>query len=249
MKRPIQIVRCVVGVGLLGTLGCNQSAPPAAAVVPVAANEAKADPAPKEKPAEVAKADLPPLADGGAFPFPDDAGGKALQKALTPSAPAAMPVGAPVAPKERKLPAYLNVPSPPLPDAASIPPRLGLPQNKPVQPSPLPERVPSDFGGTVPVLPGRSELPVGPLTRQEGVDLSKPAPLPTLGTRVADRAPLADPTVEFTAQSVVSTVLPLRTEPTGFLRITLPDPFENSEAARPRTPVVEDPNKSLPRSR
>jgi len=61
----------------------------------------------------------------------------------------------------------------------------------------------------------------------------------------ADRAPLSDPTVEFTARSVVSSSLPLRTLPVGFLRIPLPDPFEHADAARPRTPVVEDPNRAL----
>ena len=71
--------------------------------------------------------------------------------------------------------------------------------------------------------------------------------LPPLSTRpVPNRGPLTDPTIEFTARSVISLNLPLRTEPTGYIRINLPDPFENAEAAKPRTPVMENPNRSLP---
>jgi hypothetical protein len=44
---------------------------------------------------------------------------------------------------------------------------------------------------------------------------------------------------------VISAMLPLRIDPTGFIRINLPDPFENADAAKPRTPIVEDPNRAL----
>jgi hypothetical protein len=82
--------------------------------------------------------------------------------------------------------------------------------------------------------------------RRDGRDVSKPADLPILSNRpVPDRAPLTDPTLEFTARSVISVSLPLRSVQVGFLRIALPDPFEHAEAARPRTPVVENPNRSL----
>jgi hypothetical protein len=80
----------------------------------------------------------------------------------------------------------------------------------------------------------------------EGRDPSKPAELPLLSSKpVPDRASLADPTVEFTARSVISIVLPLRADPAGFVRINLPDPFEHAAAAKPRTTVPEDPNRSL----
>jgi hypothetical protein len=185
--------------------------------------------------------------DGGTFPFPNDAGGKALAKSLAPASPKPMPAGSPTVRKERQLPPFLESPSPTGADVTGSLPRLPIAAAKVVRPSPLPDRVPSDLGGIVPQLPPRSDFPTGPLTRQESRDLSKPAELPILSTRpVPDRAPLADPTVEFTAQSVISQTLPLRTGPTGFIRINLPDPFEHADAARPRTPVVENPNRSLP---
>jgi hypothetical protein len=228
----------------VGLTSCGRSPSPPATVVVV-------DPSDSMKvadPGEVAKNDPAPLTDGGSFPFPDDAGGKALAKTLAPAAPAPapMPAAVPAAPRKRRLPAYLDLPTPPLPDAASSPPRLALPPTRQVRPIPLPDRVPLDLGGVVPDLPGRPDLPIGSLTRTESRDVSRPADLPVLSPKpVPDRAPLADPTAEFTAASVISPTLPLRTEPAGFIRINLPDPFENADSAKVRTPVVEDPNRVL----
>jgi hypothetical protein len=159
-----------------------------------------------------------------------------------------MPATAPVAPRDRKRPAFLDAPMPPLPDAANSPPRLALPPVKAVRPIPLPERVPTDLGAVIPDLPARPEVATGSLTRIPARDQSEPAGLPILSPKpVADRAPLTDPTAEFTAASVISPSLPLRTTPAGFVRIDLPDPFENAAAGKVRTPVVEDPNRVLPR--
>jgi hypothetical protein len=237
--------KLLAGLAAVGLTSCGQSsAPPEVAVVPAVAAAEKPQPAVGVEPA--AKND--PVPDGGTFPFPDDTGGKALAKTLTPAAPPPLPAIAPAVPKERKLPAYLNAPTPPLSDAASSVPRLGFAPIKEVRPVPLSDRVPLDLGGVAPNLPDRPEIATGPLTRTEGRDVSRPAELPILSPRpVPDRAPLADPTAEFTAASVVSPSLPLRTEPAGFVRINLPDPFEHAGAARVRTPVVEDVNRVLPR--
>jgi hypothetical protein len=228
-----------------GLTSCGQSpAPPVVAAMPAIVSDQPepAKPVPTEKP------ESPPLADGGTFVFPDDTGGKSLAKMLTPASPPAMPASAPPRPRERKLPAFLDAPEPPLADAASNPPRLALPPIKDVRPTALPERVPPDLGGSTAELPPRPETPVGSLTRIPAADLSKPAPLPALGQKpVPDRAPLADPTAEFTAKSVISPGLPLRTEPAGFVRINLPDPFENAGTAKVQTPVIENPNRVLPR--
>lgn len=251
MNRTHLLIAALTAAGLTG---CHQSsAPPAVAAGPAvmaAATETttSTDSAPETRPSEgEAVAPEPaPLADGGTFPFPGDAGGSALAKALPPAVPPAMPVANPVAPRDRTLPAFLKVPAPPLPDAASAPPRLALPPGKAVRPSPLADPVPLDLGGLVPDLPARAEPPVGPLTRTDRRDVSEPADLPLLSAKpVTNRAPLTDPTSEFTATSVVRDKLPLRATPADFVRIDLPDPFENAAAARPRTPVVEDPNRAL----
>jgi hypothetical protein len=233
----------LVAAAAIGLASCGQSpAPPAVTVAP-ALVEPKADLADP-----VAKNDSAPVPDGGTFRFPDDAGGKALTKMLTPAAPPPMPAAVPAAPRQRKLPAFLDTPTPPPPDAASSPPRLALPPIKDVRPVPLPEQVPTNLGSAIPDLPARPEIATGSLTRIPARDLSRPAELPILSPKpVADRAPLTDPTAEFTAASVISPSLPLRTEPAGFVRINLPDPFENAAAGKVRTPVVENPNRVLPR--
>jgi hypothetical protein len=188
------------------------------------------------------------LAEGGSFTFPDDMGGKALAKRLTPAVPPSMPASVPSAPRPRKLPAFLDAPEPPLPDAAGSPPRLALPAIKELRPTALPERIPADVGSSIADLPPLPESPAGSLTRNPAADLSKPATLPILTSKpVADRAPLTDPTAEFTAGSVISPSLPLRTEPAGFIRINLPDPFENAGTGKVQTPISENPNRVLPR--
>lgn len=244
MNRRVQFLGSFA-IAACGMAGCNQSPPPAAAVAPVAVAEEKAAPVTKDLPPAERKTER--IADGGTFSFPDDAGGKALTKLVTPPVPAPMPSTVPVVPKERRLPAFLDAPAPLTFDATSAPPRLPLPDAKPARPTALPDRVPSDLGGLLPQLPPRGEFATGPLTRSDARNVSVLPELPPLSPRpVADRGPLTDPTIDFTARSVINPNLPLRTEPTGFVRINLPDPFEHVEAAKPRTPVAESPNRSLP---
>ena len=177
--------------------------------------------------------------------FPMTPAARLLAKKLAPQ-PAPLPAVAAVTPRERKIPGFLGDPTPVSADSANSIPRLSLPDSKPVRPTPLPDRVPTEIGGPMPNLPARAELPTGPLTRQLARNVNEPPELPYLSPRpVADRAPLTDPTIEFTAQSAISSKLPLRTDPTGFIRFNLPDPFEHADAAKPRTPVIENPNRSL----
>ena len=248
----MKIIRSLLAGSVIGVIGCNQSSPPVVVATPVVAVDE--NPEQSKPPAEKKNMDDSivkdkndaPIKDGGTFAFPDDAGGKALAKTLTPSGVTSMLAGAPPQRKERVLPQYLDAPSPALADASGSMPRLPLPVKKETRPTPLPDRVPTELGALIPQMPPRAEIVTGPLTRQESRDVSKPAELPFLSQRpVADRAPLTDPTIEFTAQSAISATLPLRTEPTGFIRINLPDPFEHAEAAKPRTPVVEDPNRAI----
>ena len=249
MTRTRTLLAALAAAGLTS---CHQSPEPSAtvAVAGPAVVATTTEPVTKDEPAPAAPAakdETPSLADGATFAFPDDAGGKALAKTLPPTVPPPMSSATPAAPRERKLPGYLDAPTPPLPDAASAPPRLALTPTPDPRPVPLPDRVPLDLGGVIPDLPARPEIHTGLLTRTEGRDPSQPAELPPLSPKpVPDRAPLADPTAEFTAASVISPKLPLRTEVTGFVRINLPDPFENADAAKVRTPVVEDPNRVLP---
>jgi hypothetical protein len=251
MSPYTRVLRSTVIAGLATATGCGQSSAPGPAVAVVQAEVVAGEDKPesrKEGRADSASVPKPEQAatPNGAFRFPDDSGGKALAQVLAPPAPPRLPMEAPARPRERRVPDLLDVSRPQSPDPGGPQPRLSLPASNGTRPTALPDRVPADLGGVFPSLPERTELATGPLTRRDGPDISKPPDLPILSPKpVADRAPLTDPTFEFTARSVISPSLPLRTDPAGFVRINLPDPFEHAATAKPRTPVVEDPNRVL----
>jgi hypothetical protein len=181
------------------------------------------------------------------FRFADDAEGRALAELLTPATVAKSPDAEKRSkPLERTLPEYVADPSR-MATLNSLPPaRLLNPPTGPVLPRTLPDRPPHDLGGLLLPSPGPIRLPDGALTRVEGSgELSRPAPLPVLGKPVPDRASLEDPTVDFTAKTVILETIPLRSEPDVNSKINLPDPFELRETIRFRGEVKETP-ESMP---
>ena len=110
---------------------------------------------------------------------------------------------------------------------------------------PLPDRVPLELAQTFPNLPERIEFPVGSLTKWEMLDVKQPAPLSILARLTPDRASLDDPTLEFTAQSILNNKLPLRSTEAPFVKVNLPDPFENVEAAKVKVAIKQDPLTAL----
>lgn len=246
--------------GLLGlAVGCSKSsqetqeATPAPSRVLNAVTAAKASSETKAKPAEkttsTPKTEPPKSTNSSPTPFafPDDAAGQLLAKQLPPTDPGLGGSGQRSAQQARELPGALASPAAPLPRPTDAMPRLPLPAAGQARLTPLPDSVPLELAPVQPNLPERSSLPAGPLTKQPGPDMARPVDVPILSAKpVSDRAPLTDPTMPFTAASVISAVLPLRTEVLGFFRINLPDPFENSSSAKPITPPNDDPNRSLP---
>lgn len=208
---------------------------------PVAAAQEQPKPvAVKEQPKEAAK----PAAVGD-FAFPTDEGGKILGRILPPKPPASLGPLPTKEPSERKLPAFLSNP-----DLATVPPTLApLPYPQPpraiVRPTAMPDRVPADLAQHDLDRPETIVLPVGALTKIDRLDLSKPAELPILARPTADRASLDDPTAEFTARSVINSNLPLRVGLSMFVRVNLPEPFENAAAAKVKTTLPDDPNSAL----
>lgn len=250
MGQRSSIYRLIALFGVTGVLSCNQAPPPPAIAAADQDTITVAVEAKQDRPTMVARqaptappAKVEPLPVKGEFAFPDDNGGKLLATILLPANPPSLPATE-ASPRERILPAFLESPSLPSNEAANSPATLRSLQPKAIFPSALPDRVPLELAPPLPTLPERAPLPTGPLTRQDGRDVNTPADLPILSPLpVGDRAPLTDPTIEFTAQSVISIVLPLRSETTGFIRFTLPDPFENS--TRSPIPIVDDPNRAL----
>jgi hypothetical protein len=70
-------------------------------------------------------------------------------------------------------------------------------------------------------------FPAGKRTRLPSVDVNQPLPLPLLAQPVPDRAPLDDATGEASHTAALAAAPPRRGTPAPFLRLGLPDPFEN----------------------
>jgi hypothetical protein len=100
------------------------------------------------------------------------------------------------------------------------------------------------------VPPQAQVLPAGERTRVSSPDPDQPIPLPILARPVPDRASLEDATTEASTAAALAGPLPRRTSPAPFLRLKLPEPYENRRplslplpeedatptAASPRTP-------------
>jgi hypothetical protein len=82
-------------------------------------------------------------------------------------------------------------------------------------------------------VPGGERAPV------PSGDVNRPLPLPVTAQPVPDRAPLDDATAEAARAAMPSAPLPPRTKPAPFLRLKLPDPFENRVPVRLPTPAEE----------
>jgi hypothetical protein len=235
--------RLLILVPLLGVIACGKQAASVGSPQPVVAAEPsdgdKIESAPKkEAPASA-------LAAGGSFKFTDDEAGKIFSKILVPTSPPPLSPLASKGQSERILPAGIAEPRPASLPSSLVPVRIPLPPRVDARPSPLPERVPVDFTGLQPDRPEHIKLPVGGLTRLPTPDVKQPVTVPILGRPVPDRASLDDPTAEFTASSVFNKNLPLRTTTAPFVKTNLPDPFENSEAAKVKIAPKEDPATSL----
>lgn len=186
----------------------------------------------------------------GGSVYPDDRGGKLLGELLTPPKSAAGKVDKESGPK--KLPGAAALERPDLRAPLSIAdpglPSANLaPKTVPVRPHSLPDEPPltrSTLEG-IPA-PRREELPAGPAVRIDGLDVDKPTAVPLLAVPVGDRASLDDPTRDYSTTLALSVILPERTGPTPFIKLTLPDPFEHSATVRLRTPPAEEATPTSP---
>jgi hypothetical protein len=248
------IAKRILHCGFFGCLiatGCSRAPSPVAVetpdvqAVPTVAVQTNDKPGEAPTPIVPVVTETPAKPAESVFAFPDDLGGKAVAKRLSPVLPETLPAAQNVTQKPRAVPAFLDNPLPATGDLGPLLPKLTLPAAKPVRPTPLPDRVPTDLTAAIPTLPERAPLPHAPLVRTPGRDVNEPAELPILAKPVTDRASLDDPTLGFTAKSVIAEKLPLRTEPAGFVRYTLPEPFEHSASGKPLPPIPDDVNRSL----
>jgi hypothetical protein len=76
-------------------------------------------------------------------------------------------------------------------------------------------------------------------------DVSPPPPLPILARPVGERVSLDDPTVELGHAAIVGPPLKLTRVPAGFLKVTIPDPFELRQQVKPKLPPTVEPGLTL----
>jgi hypothetical protein len=170
---------------------------------------------------------VPPL------PYPTDLGGQAVSNALAPVPSTPAPLFMPqVSPKPRL--SSIERGELPLPKVAAkiIPLPAGKASSS--KPSPPLERINPDLGQGVTIDPRQYTLASSPVqfrsvpqTPKLGAD-----DLPVLSRRVDDRASLEDPTSELSTARIVNTPVPRPMIQVGFLKLTIPDPFELLEQLR-----------------
>jgi hypothetical protein len=202
----------------------------------------KAEEAPAAVP--IVRGQSPEAAEGAdVFAFPDDRGGKLLAQTLAPS-DATLPRAARVASRSRHARPPHSLEHPELAPDVELP-SLARPVllSRPAVTRPrglLDEPVPNEaMLGTLPEPPA---VPDGIRIRVASPIVEQPVPLPPLAGPLTDRAPADDPTVEQSTAAALAEAPPMRSRPAPFLRLVLPDPYENRAAVRLRTPFPEDPN-------
>ncbi len=192
--------------------------------------------------------DAPAPAETVAFSFPADRGGELLRKELTPAATRPLAEPAPK-PRRRKVPAHLESPELPLPPSLADPasPFREAPARTTIVPRLVMPEALFDLALEV-ALPQAVPMPGGARTKEVGVDVNKPAPLPVLGQPVPDRASLGDATADASRAADGAAPMPVRRQPVPFLRLGLPDPFENYRPLRVAIPPEStDPVTASPR--
>ncbi|MCE9568216.1 MAG: hypothetical protein K8U57_39955 [Planctomycetes bacterium] len=244
------ITRTLV-LGVFGLAGCSQNAEPAPTTPPVAITAPVPTPAdrpPVAVPPSVTTQPVEPIATQPpkppepptVFDYPTDLGGKAVVKAVTPAIGKLLPEKLGATPKPRVPPARLLDPDA-IPKAEYVPPPI-LP-TKPVEAKPTPpaERVPLDIGQLADAIPAKPTFPVAPGIADRARDVKLPPTMAILGRPFNERVSLEDPTAEFGNTGIVAPLVRVPVAQTGFLRVSLPDPFELGEQVKPRVPPASDP--------
>jgi hypothetical protein len=174
------------------------------------------------------------------FRLPDDHGGELLAKVLTPEV---RPATQDDLTGPRRFPRSPAVETPAIPVPPGQADVVRLPRSNAgstVRPGPLPEDLPLAGYHDTPPPPEPKTLLTGERVRVPSEDVNQPVPLPLLGQVTPDRAPLDAPTAEHSLAAAVAAQMPARTNPAPFVKLTVPDPFENRQTVRlPAMPPEE----------
>ena len=254
----VKLFRCrlITRYSLLLTpclLGCSQQTPEQVGAnlnVVVAAEPVqppKLEPPKLEPPKtpETPKLPAPPVKPPEAptvFEYPTDLAGKAVVKAVTPTVfvPTTGKLGA--GPLPRTVPA--KVVNPEAADKARyVPPPITLAKPADVKLLPPAERVPVELGFGAGDVPAKPTFPIAAGITERARDVNLPPAMPTLGRPFNERVSLEDPTSDFGNASVIAPPVKVPVSRAGFLKVTLPDPFELGEQVKPKVPSAAEPGQ------
>jgi hypothetical protein len=190
-----------------------------------------------------------PEPDRAEFALPSDAGGKLLAKVLAPADDGGRSAETP-RPARRRPPHLFEVPQwPQLPPPGSGQvPVLALDGRRKTLRPHLVSSEDLDRPEERVQLPEDRHLPATERARADSADVNEPAPLPVLAQPAADRASLEDPTAEASTAAALAAAMPRRLMPTPFLRLTVPEPYENRRPLTLALPAeATDPVTATPR--
>lgn len=142
-------------------------------------------------------------------------------------------------PKPRPGPAKIETPEADFSAFDAHPPLVPLPTRAAVKPASPTEPSPLTASYTTPIVPQAVVLNAGLLARQQAFELKTADPVPYLGLYVKDRISVTDPSMEISAQGILTPQNPERLAPAPFTPLNLPDPFEHATVVRLRTAWTE----------
>jgi hypothetical protein len=186
----------------------------------------------------------PETPEDPSFRFPDDHAGTLLAKVLPPSEPPRV-VERTTQPRPHPGAQRVEAPGLPLSSHTELP-HVAIASKQAPQPHLVMEEV-FFITHAETLLPAAVALEAAARVRVPSVDVNQPIPLPILAKPASDRAPLDDATIEASNAAALSGTVPARTKPAPFLKLTLPDPFENRKPVAPPVTQMEDVPNTTPR--
>src|SRR5262249_33619944 len=103
-----------------------------------------------------------------------------------------------------------------------------------------------EVGGLAPAVPREPSFATPAPERGEAQDASLPSPVPGLGAPLPDRVPREAVTTEASRGAVLTASLRGRTTRARYVRMSVPDPFENRQPLTVSVPAEESAPQSGP---
>jgi hypothetical protein len=222
------LVLLIAGGGTLGftLLGCGGQKE-----TPDTRADDEKKPGKAEEKASVKDGEPKPVVGAEEFRFPDDPGGRLVARVLTP--PAVLPSSREKTQRTKPAPRSIDNPAPSLPQQFASLLRLDVgklgrpPQPQLIAPEPL-FGIEESFGA----LPQSLSLPALDRVKIVTPNVAVAVSLDRVAQPLVEKPTTSDPTLDVSKAAALSEALPSRGTPVPFLKLILPDPFENQDTGR-----------------